>query len=284
MDIHLLEDIGLTKVQAAAYEALVKSGASGAPAIAVAIKESRSNTYKVLDRLCDLGLASKSPGGKKILYYPSSPAALEQLLQREAALVGLRERKLKSAMPDLMNFFLASSEQPGVRFYQGPEGLKQIYEDQIKTNKQLYYIRSLEDVRFFALPELHAIRNAFVKRGIPRRAITQDIVPNPNIPENERAPIKESDAAMLLTRTWIDPEDYEEPVEWAVYGDKLSIISYGKEAIGMVIESSQIAAAFRRLFTLLDEGIRRRPGYALRPLRTTYTVLPDSMRPKKTKR
>lgn len=283
MDVHLLEDIGLTKVQAAAYQALVQKGASGAPAISVAIGESRSNAYKVLDRLCELGLATKNQMGKKVTYYPASPAALEQLLQREAALTNLRGRKLRAAMPDLMSAFLASTEQPTIRFFQGVEGIKQIYEDQLKTGEPLYYIRSLEDVRFFAFPELHAIRNAFPQRGIQRYTIIQDQLPPYHIPEHDRVPVEVSDTAMRLHRTWVDPEDYNEPVEWAAYGNKLSIISYGKEAIGTVIESPQVAKAFRRLFALLSEGLKRRPGYAQRPLRATYTATPESMKRKRPK-
>src|SRR5262245_27886580 len=133
MDIHLLEDIGLTKVQANAYKALVKSGGGAAPAIAADIDESRSNAYKVLDRLCELGLATKDQVGKKVRYFPTSPVALEQMVQRQADLAALRKRKLMAEMPDLLDFFFAHSERPGVRFFQGKEGLEAMFRDQLDS-------------------------------------------------------------------------------------------------------------------------------------------------------
>jgi hypothetical protein len=46
-----------------------------------------------------------------------------------------------------------------------------------------------------------------------------------------------------------------------VYGDKLAILSYGHEAIGMIIESPQIAEGFRQLLDLAEEGLKSRKNY-----------------------
>lgn len=280
MDVRLLEDIGLSEAQARAYAALVESGTGGAPAVAAQIGESRTNAYKVLDKLCELGLATKNQHGKRVRYFPSSPAALEQLIKKRAEQVSLEERKLKAAMPGLLDHFFAHSEQPGIRFFHGREGILQIYQDQIKSGQPIYYVRSRDDIKFLSVDDLHVIRNKLAKLGIKRRAIIQDQPARASIPEHERTPIAESDKAMLLTRIWINVEDYDEPVEWAVYGNKLAIISFGEEAIGMIIESPQIAQAFRQMYGLLEEGIRQRPGYEHRPLHLKYTAMPDLLRAK----
>jgi len=97
-------------------------------------------------------------------------------------------------------------------------------------------------------------------------------------PDNgPRMPIAESDRLMQLTRTWIRQEDYDEPVEWAVYGNKLSIMSFGEDVSGIIIQNAQIAQAFRRLFHLLDVGIRRRPDYKDLPKHTVDTRMPVSV-------
>ena len=54
-------------------------GGSSAPAIAVEIGESRSNAYKVLDKLCELGLASKDQAGKKSTTTPPTQAPWSSL-------------------------------------------------------------------------------------------------------------------------------------------------------------------------------------------------------------
>lgn len=277
MDIQLLEDIGLTNPQAAAYAALVRFNGAAAPKIGVEIGESRSNAYKVLDKLCELGLATKSQTGKKVHYYPASPAALEQFVQRQADAASLRKRKLEAEMPGLLDFFFSHSEQPGIRFYQGEEGLRQMFYDQAKGKEPVYFIRSNEGIRHFGDEEAHRLRNTFPMNGIVRYGIVQDIEP-PDAAPDDRMPVEESDKLMLLNRTWITPEDYNEPVEWVAYGDKLAIISFGKEVMGTVIQSPQIAEAFRKLYALLDTSIRTRPGYDELPQKATYTRTPVSVK------
>jgi sugar-specific transcriptional regulator TrmB len=279
MDVQLLEDIGLTNAQARAYIALIEHDGSSAPAIAALIGESRTNAYKVLDRLCELGLATKDQHGKRVRYFPTSPTALEQFVQHQAATVDLRERKLKAALPNMMEFFFQHSEQPGIRFYQGEDGLREMFYDQARGKGPVYFIRSTEGIRHFGKEEAHRLRNLFPARGITRYGIVQDIDP-PDIAPNDRMPVAQSDKLMMLNRTWITTDDYNEPVEWVAYGDKLAIISFGKEVMGMVIQSPQIAEAFRKLYTLLDSTVRQRPGYNKLPRQALYTRIPMSIKVK----
>src|SRR5438445_5647663 len=99
MDTQPLEDIGLTNSQAKAYIALIEHYGGTAPSLAKATNESRSNTYKVLDKLCELGLATKDTKGAKIYYYPTNPAALELLIQGKNTQIELQARKLKAVLP-----------------------------------------------------------------------------------------------------------------------------------------------------------------------------------------
>jgi len=277
MDIRLLIDIGLTESQAAAYAALVRSNGTVAPQIAAEIGESRSNAYKVLDKLCELGLATKDQAGKRVRYFPASPTALEQFVQRQEAAANLRKRKLQVEMPNLLDYFFAHSEQPGIRFYQGEAGLRDMFYDQARSKGPVYFIRSNEGIRHFGKEEAHRLRNIFPANGIVRYGITQDIEPPDSAPD-DRMPIAESDKIMLLNRTWITTEDYDKPVEWVAYDDKLAIISFGKEIMGTVIQSPQIADAFRQLYKLLGSTIRLRPNYKSLPKKALYTRIPISVK------
>lgn len=278
MDIQILEDVGLTNIQALAYKSLVDSGPQNAPAVATAIGESRTNGYKVLDKLTELGLAVKEPTGGKFKYSATSPAALEQLVKQQAETVHQKERRLNAELPHLLDYYFAHSERPSIRYFEGRDGIISIYKDQIAAGQPLCYIHTSAAMPFVGFQDLHLLRNTFPRFGIPRRALSTDSGPGIILPPQEQYPIDKSDEAMLLERTWIQPEDYTAPVEWSVYGDKLSVISYGEEAMGMIIESAPIAQAFQQLFNMLEEGMRRRPGYDLLPLRTTYTAFPESIK------
>lgn len=281
MDVQILEDIGLTKVQAEAYKALVDHGTQTAPALAARIGESRTNGYKVLDKLVELGLATKEPQGGKFTYAATSPAALEQFVRQQAEVVHQKERRLNSELPHLLDYYFAHSERPSIRYFEGQDGIVSIYKDQVTSGEKAYCIRALADIDFLQFDELHRLRNLYPKFGIERHMIIQDTNPVKALPPDEQFPIADSDKLMLLHRTWIHENDYTAPVEWVAYGDKLSITQYGEDAMGMVIESPPIAKAFRQLFGLLDEGIRRRPEYPLMPFKMTYTALPDSEKKRK---
>ena len=242
MDIQLLEDIGLTKPQATAYAALVRLGGSSAPTIAQEINESRSNAYKILDKLCELGLATKERTGKRMSYSPTSPTVLEQLIQHQTATVELRKRKLQAAMPDMINAFVNTSERPSIRYFQGQAGLRQIFGDMLQTGRDIYLLRSPEDVAFYDEAFFADFRKKRSLLGIKTYALTVDVssaVHDPKV-----------DFKNKFIRTWLPAGAYTGSVEWNIYGNKVALLSYGKEAIGIIIESPQIAESFRQVFQL----------------------------------
>lgn len=246
MDIQLLEDIGLTKPQAAAYRALVARSNSTAPSIAADIGESRSNTYKVLDKLCELGLATKDTTGTKVQYLPANPGALERLVQEQAAAAHSRKRKLNAAMPDLLSFFFSHSEQPAIRYFQGKTGIERIFGDMLRTGQDIYLLRSPADVAFYNEAFFAVFRKKRAKLGITTYALT------PNVPSAVHDAA--ADRKHNFLRTWLGSDEYTANVEWDIYGDKIALISYGDEAMGLIIESKQMAESFRQVFTILKSA------------------------------
>lgn len=251
LDRKMLLKIGLTDAQAKAYIILVQSGRITPPELAERIKESRSNTYKVLDTLVEIGLAIRHDDEKKLQYSAANPVALENLALQARNRALAEEQKIKNAMPTLLNFFFAHNEQPGIRFFQGKEGLKQVFNDIIRTGKDEYFIRSPSDLDFFE-PEFFAeLRQRQAKAGIKTHAITPDVSSanhNPAI-----------DKANNFNRTWIPEQSYQAKVEWKAYGNKVAVISYGEEAIAMIIDSPQIAESFRQIFQLISTNVECTP-------------------------
>jgi sugar-specific transcriptional regulator TrmB len=235
MDIQTLTSIGLTQSQAKAYLVLVQYGSVAPPELALRTKETRTNAYKILDRLVDLGLALKEPGNKKMIYRANNPIALEALAKKARDEALERESKVKSSLPTLLSFFYTYSEQPGVRFFQGAEGLKEIFNDMLRTRQTIYLVRSPDDIKFYDADFFQKFKDRRAKLGIKTYALTPDL---PGINHN-----KSIDEKNLFTRTWLPSGAYDSSVEWDVYGDKLAIISYGEEAIG---------ASFKQLFNLMQ--------------------------------
>ena len=65
---------------------------------------------------------------------------------------------------------------------------------------------------------------------------------------------RENDEKLGREMAWFPPNKYNEPVNIYVYGNKVAIISYAEETIGVLIESPQIAAAFKQLHAIVKVG------------------------------
>lgn len=263
MNEAFLQELGLTKAQAVAYIMLVKNNPSTPPALASLIGESRTNIYKILESLDDIGLVRKDDTQKKRRYWANNPSVLTEVTKKKLLEAESNAKLLDASLPTMLSEFLEYSEQPSVRYYQGGDGLKQIYLDQIAEKQEIYIIRPHYNLDAFDFDYMTDIRRMARDAGIKRYAITPD---RPLAPKN----FLESDPYMLLERTWMQSDDYTAPVEWNAYGDKVAIMSFGSEAIGLIIESPQIATSLRQLFKLLSEGLKRRPNYESLPLQATY--------------
>lgn len=254
MNIPELVELGLTEAQAKAYSALVELNPVTPPVLATHIKETRTNCYKILEQLEELNLAERDETEKKIRYWAKSPTALSDITKSELEKIQQKQKYLQHSMPSLLEEYIKHTGQPAINYYQGVEGLRTIYMSQINQKEDIYIIRpnyNLDAIDFDALTD---IRRLAREAKIQRYAITPD---RPLAPKN----YKVSDPYMLLTRTWMNEDDYSAPVEWNVYGNNVAIMSFGKELVGVVIESPQIAESLRQLYWLLDEGLRRRPDY-----------------------
>ncbi len=258
-----LSAAGLNETEAKCYVALLEQKDWQPAQLAKYVNETRTNCYKILDKLVSYNLAERFDKDKKLHYRAKNPTQLLQLARDKRAIYEKQEKELALKSQELINTYFKSNEQAGVSYFQGKDELKDIYLDQIKSKKPIYIIRSDYNMDIYDFDYMTEIRHMARRAGISRYAITTD---RPKAPKN----YKESDPYMLLKRTWLPAGDYTAPVEWNAYGDKLAIMSFGEEAIGMIIESPQIAESFRQLYKVLDSGIRRHPKYSELPKKARF--------------
>ncbi|MEI7521933.1 MAG: helix-turn-helix domain-containing protein [Candidatus Saccharibacteria bacterium] len=248
MDLQTLEQFGLNKTQSKAYLALIKNGSLTPPKLAESITETRTNSYAVLDQLVGLGLAKKIEKNKKFTYHVENPIALEKLATKHRDEALRVEKQVKDAMPTLLNFFYTFSEQPGIRFFQGIDGIKEIYNDTLRTRQDIYLLRSPLDQDLMTLDFYDKYRKQRSRLGIKTHMLS------PSNDSNTRN--EETDSLHNIFRTRLPKNAYTGSVEMSIYGNKVALISFGEEAIGMIIESPQIANAMKQLFHLAQVGAK----------------------------
>ncbi|MEK7602789.1 MAG: helix-turn-helix domain-containing protein [Patescibacteria group bacterium] len=243
MNESVLINLGLSPLQAKVYVVLVINSPATPPQLAKLVGATRTNTYKVLEQLQEIGLIRRDETQLKLRFWASSPKALQELAESNQQQAKEELKLVEASMPKLMDEYFKHSLHPDVRFMQGQEGIVAVFNDYVKTGQELYLIRSWKDRDFLGKGVLSIWRKQPSANGITTNILA---------PDTASASSASMDELYLFNKTWMQEEDYTAPVEWCAYGDKLAIISYGNEAVSMIIQSKQIADAFKQLFSLLS--------------------------------
>ena len=244
--------MGLSPDEARVYGALLEGGPQGAGELLKRLSSlKRGLLYKVLDRLGERGLITEKKEKGPAQFVPQPPDMLLALAEeREAAFRHSREA-LKEALPDLKAKYNLSTERPIIRFFEGVEGLRKMYDDKIDAGaKELYFIRTARAETYretFGTWFGHYLKRQ-TAAGIKAHALTVD----DEFTNHDPA----IDAARNVVRTWLRPQDYTAPVEVDAYGDRVAIFVFGKEFFGIIIESAPLAKSIREILILADRGAK----------------------------
>jgi predicted transcriptional regulator len=253
----LLANTGLSAPQASVYLYLLKTGASAPPAVAKALSLTRTNAYKVLDSLVEMGLIRKSEINKKFVYQAEDPIALTGLVARERNRVITLEQSVREAMHELRSTYEKSSSDRDVRTFRGNQAIKSLYINQAKLGQPVHFIKSRADTHAMGDETMESIRQLTARPGTGQYGIT------PDAPDVAASAAMDRSAGLTWTRVGAD--DYTAPVEWSVSGDELLIIDFDKEASAIRIRNATVAKAFEEIWRLIDNNVRANPEYKKLP-------------------
>lgn len=246
-EMEILKKAGLSETQAMVYKCLLTNGVMTPGELATATKQSRENCYAITKRLVELGLVEQTDA-KKASYRLLNPSALEALVEKRRKIIAKNEKLVKDNISSLLDIFYANSEMPGSRTLEGIEGIKEVYKDNLRVKKDLYFLRTRadtvlghDDIESF----MHAYRDQRPLLGIHTYGLT---------PIDKYA-IKNAktgrDKSILFHRTWMPDEDYTAPVEIQAYGDKVALIAFGETEMATIITSPVIAEAIRQVLKIM---------------------------------
>lgn len=257
MNTDQLVATGLNEQQATAYAMLLEHGELAPPIAAKQLKLTRSNAYKVLDKLTEIGLAKKYEKAKKISYSPANPMALSNLVAEQRNLAAKQEEAVNAVLSNLLAKYHAHTEQPSVNVVSGRENVANAYRAQIQQLQPIYFIRSRADITSMGFDTMNEIRITPGRNGVKRYGIT----PDGGTGTTSTNGYKRSN----MERTWARQEDYDSPVEWSVSGSSLLIVLFGAEPHAITITNPVVADAFRQMWCLLNNCLQAMPYYKKLP-------------------
>ena len=121
-----LVDSGLSENESRVYLAALSLGSATVLAIARAAGIKRTTVYAVIEALKQKGLMNIEVRGFKNLFAAQDPERLLSLLEN-------RKEIVRKAMPDFASLYNLKGGESTIKYYEGLEGIKAVYEDLIKT-------------------------------------------------------------------------------------------------------------------------------------------------------
>ncbi|MBI2448584.1 hypothetical protein HYV44_03470 [Candidatus Microgenomates bacterium] len=236
--IAILQELGIKEQEIAIYLASIEGSPSSVIDLSKRTGMKRTNIYSFLDDMVEKGLISPTPVGKKTLYAATEPENLVNILEKQ-------KEKLLSVIPDLSLIFIKSgSKKPKIRFHEGVKGLQEIYEDTLdqEEGSEILAYASFEDVYEIFSP---AFREYYLKKRVEKKKIFTKAIARSGKHANIHSA---SDKDELRETILLPKEDFPVSNEINIYKNKVAILSFGEEKLGVIIESQQIADTQRAIF------------------------------------
>ncbi|HBH46781.1 MAG: hypothetical protein A2445_02460 [Candidatus Jacksonbacteria bacterium RIFOXYC2_FULL_44_29] len=247
----VINQIGLTTEQAAIYEALVSGGPMKAAKISQKTSLKRGFVYFLLEQLVALGLVEKEViKAKTAIFKPAHPYKLKELAEKREKEAKEAQIALDGVLPQLVSNFNLASGKPGVRFFEGREGLIKIYEELLDEKSPIDSIEDKGEMAEFIMDYSHK----FIKKRRERGIFNRVVCPASN-PINKTSPEE-----LRETRT-IPVKLYPLSMDIKIVNNKVSLITLRKEsAVGILIDHPEIAENFKIIFKYLWDSLEKNPS------------------------
>lgn len=240
-----LEEMGLSKIEVETYLTLLKTaGAQPASVLANRIKINRTTAYKALINLAHLGLATKTMKHGIICFFAEDPEdTLKTLIIEKQETLKEVNASILEALPSLIVGEEGSPHLPKIRYYEGIDGIKQVYEAVLKEGVDYY--------RYGDITKIYGTLGDFVEDWIKRRN-KMGITAHAIMPYHKRSEeLYKKDKEELRKSLYIPYDLFPIEGEVRIFGNKVTILSLKKDSpISIIIDSEVVARMFKSIFML----------------------------------
>lgn len=239
MDINkTLGQFGLDYKEDDVYLALLQLGASGATEIARKAGIKRTTVYDVLANLRMKGLVSEVIKNKKRIFVAEDPQKLDKLIDE-------KKNTLAEIMPILKSMHNTKGTKTKVKYYEGVEGLKDIYRDTLSCRGVLLAFVTENIIKHLGEDFADEYKQKRKKAQIEVKMIAPD---TEEIKKELKTASKDLRTARMVSRN-----EFPFTIEMNIYGNKVAFMSF-EEKMGVIVESTAIADNMKLLFELAWKG------------------------------
>lgn len=230
----VLKKLGFSDKESKIYLACLELGAGTVIEISRNADITRGSTYDILEEMLEKGMVSKIHKDKHMVFSAVDPEVLMKNYKD-------RLRDFEMALPELKGLFHKRS-RPRVRYFEGLDGIKRVYEDTLTATTDLLNYSNTREI----LSHWPTYNDDYVKlrtqKGIFLRGIAQH--------DEYGEKLRKDDRRFHREFRLLPPVDFKFTNEINIYDNKVAIVSFSPELIGIIIESQEIADTQRDIFKM----------------------------------
>ncbi|MFA6908900.1 MAG: helix-turn-helix domain-containing protein [Patescibacteria group bacterium] len=239
--LSLLRETGISEKEARVYLFLLETGPSSIRTIASSTDINRGSVHDALKSMQKLGLVSYFHKSTHQYFVAEDPEKIALLIDDRAQKLQQTKKNIIEALPDLRSRMQSVANQPVVKYYEGPSGIKTILQDVLTTMtgypKKEYYAYSSADVREYLYTDFPNFAKKRIQKGITVKVIALG-----------------SGGSLwgLDERRWLTKTE-SSPAYIILYANKMAMISIDleKKLHGVILTDENIVSTQKLIFEQL---------------------------------
>lgn len=236
-----LAQFDLIGKKADVYLAVLELGSGTVIEIARKSEIKRTTVYDILLDLEKSGLIYQTTKVNKRLFVAEDPEKLKKKLEE-------KERVLGEMLPQLRSLYNIKGIKPKIKFYEGKEGLRQVYSDTLNYNGEILAFASEDVVKTLGMEWA----NDYLQKRVKKEIRVRIILPKTELIEKEFNP---KDQKQLRSSKLVNPKKYPFSVEINIYGHQKIALMSAREEMGIIIEGKEIYSTMKLIFELLWDNL-----------------------------
>jgi sugar-specific transcriptional regulator TrmB len=228
-----LKELDLNEKEIKTYISLLMLGKSTVNLISKKSQQNRITTYDILKSLLEKGLVSYTIISGVKNFEAVDPSKFMDILKE-------KQEKIKSALPYLNSIKASITKKPKIEVFEEIEGLKSIFNDILKENKETWFIGSPS-----MLNKLEFYFPHFIKRKRRQNIFSKVITQNSPKMRKYKKQSPKKYVHMKFINTPIDTTKI-------LYSKKIAFLTFKeKNSIGILIDNEEIYKTEKEIFNLL---------------------------------
>ena len=224
----------MSEKEARLYLACLELGSGTVMEISKKSHISRGSVYDLLEDMLGKGYVSKIDQDKHMLFSAVDPEVLNKKYQERA-------RQFEQSLPELKGLFHKSSK-PKVRYFEGIEGIKRVYEDTLSATEVILNYANSREIRLHWPQYDEDYVQKRIQKGIRLKGIAPD--------DEYGKQVKKEDRKCLRSTRLLSAKEFQFTNEINIYDNKVAITSFEGNMMGIIIESEAIANTQRDIFKM----------------------------------